>query len=193
MKRIAALTLCIFSLFTFSLTGCNSTKTKETFSISDIDLIVEEKIFEGENTVVFSFQNNTNFTIIGIDIEFKQKENLSDNEISILNKYSVYEEDLSNIYISANNYYFTKSGEKSNIVPCSLIGSWDYCHNMKEYNIMEASEMSIAYIKDNKMFGVQYNFKNKKTISLSENGQDLYFWTETDASNLIPKPNKQVV
>ncbi len=192
MRRKVALMVSIVCLFLVILSGCGFIEGR-SFSIKDIDWTVEEKIFEGKNTVVFSYQNNSKYTIIGVDIEFKQKENLSEEELAILDKYSDFESNLSSIYITANNYYFTKANEKSNVVPCNLIGSWNYCHDIEEYNIMEPTRLSVAYIKDDKMFGVEYDFESKKTNNLSEDGEALFEWTEGQAKDLLPRPDKEVV
>ena len=192
MKKIVVFMMSLVGLFALVFGGCNNNK-KEAFSITDIVWSVEEKLFKGENTIVFSYKNNSKYTIIGVNIEFRQKDNLSEEELSILEKYSDVQSDLSNIYITADNYYFTKSNKNSNIVPCNLIGSWNYCRDIEEYNLMKPTKLSVAYIKDDKMFGVEYEFENNKTKNLSEDGKSLFEWTENQAKDLIPKPNKEVV
>lgn len=193
MKKTVALMLGVFSMVACFCSGCNNSKAKENLSISEIEWKVEEKAFEGKNCVVFSYQNNSDFTITGVEIEFKQKDNITEEERSIFNKYSDTQEDLSEFYITANNYYFTKPKEYASVVPCNLVGSWNYCHDIAEYNIMEPTKIAISYIKNDKMFGIEHDYKNGETINLSETGTEVFNWSENSLGNLIPKPNKEVV
>ena len=57
MKKIVALLIGIFSLFVGVFSGCKTTKTTGDFSITDIVWEIQEKSFEGKNTVVFSYKN----------------------------------------------------------------------------------------------------------------------------------------
>ncbi|MBE5756634.1 MAG: hypothetical protein E7342_02425 [Clostridiales bacterium] len=189
MKRIVALILSLLTIFTLSACGGNG--KSEKFSLSDIVWKVEETTFEGKNTVVFSYKNNSRFTITGVEVEFKQKKNLTEDDLAVFEKYA--QDDISVFYITANNYYFTDKGESSKIVPCNLEGSWNFCHDIKEYNLMEISKITIEYIKDNKMFGIEHDYVENTTKDLSKDGVEIFEWSESNIAKLAPKPNKQVV
>lgn len=68
-----------------SLTGCGSSKTtssspKEKINIKDIAWNVDEGIVDGERCVLLDYTNNTNYTITGFELTFKEKKNITEEE-----------------------------------------------------------------------------------------------------------------
>ncbi len=175
----------------------NAANKDISLNLSDIDWKVTEGLINGKNTAVLSYTNNSDFTITSVTMKFEQKENLTESDLSVFDEhkalFEMSEEEVRDIHITACNAYFTESGQTSDEAPCSLVGSFNYCHNMEEYNLMEPVEISVSYIYNNKKYGIYHNYKSEETTGLSSEGVEIYEWSESELAQAVPKPEYEVV
>lgn len=92
------------------LTGCNNgnnssdgTKSKKIpIKIEDIAWSVEEEIVEGEREVVFSYTNNTKYTIGDMEIKFTLKDGITDEELKVFDtckeEHNIADDKIKDIY-----------------------------------------------------------------------------------------------
>lgn len=192
----------IVALLLLSITGCGSSgnsavgsqKTKKIpIKIEDIEWSVDEEIVNGERAVVFNYTNNTKYTIGDVELKFTQKEEITADDLSVFNdyknKYKVDDETFKNTYILGYCRKFAEPKETVNGAPCVINGTHIPVENMAQYQIMQPDMATIAYIDDDKMYSIYYDFKSQKYSWGDENGIEIYQWAEGELANMIPKPD----
>jgi len=185
-----------------SLTGCGSSKTtssspKEKINIKDIAWNVDEGIVDGERCVLLDYTNNTNYTITGFELTFKEKKNITEEEKSKL--YSEVKESCgltdeyknSSISMYADSNQVVNKKESMLNVHCCY-DNYYYVKNINHYKLMEPDIATIKYIDNNKIYAEYYDFSSKK-YSLDKDSQTAYQWSKTELGNKIPKTNAKVV
>ncbi len=202
----------LYLIFTFSVavlafSGCGTDEAVTEgvknaksipIKIEDIDWGVNEGIADGERTVLFGYTNNTKYTVAQLDIEFRQKDSLTADDLSVFDKYKKEydkdDEEIAETYIYGSNRKFTEPGESAAEVPCTINGTYIPVESMAQYDIMQPDIATIYYIgKDDKLYGVYYDFKSQKYTWVSEEGTELYQWTDEEIANVIPKPEVRMV
>lgn len=199
--------VCIAIIALLSITGCSSGDSsavggrksdKIPIKIEDIDWSVSEGIVEGERAVVFNYTNNTKYVIADIELKFTQKDDVTTEDLVVFNdykeQYDVDDEKMADIYILGYNRKFAEPGETLENSPCVINGTYIPVDNITQYEIMQPDMATISYIgKDNKLYGVYYDFKTQAYSKGTNDGIELYQWSESELSNLIPKPNVKTV
>ncbi len=198
----------IAMLLTIAMTGCGNSNNdslsdkkqskKFPIKIEDIDWSVDEGIVDGKRRVVLNYTNNTQYTITDLKLEFRQKEGITREELAVFNnykeKYNKTDDELADVYIMAYNRKFADPGEVLENSPCVIDGTYIPVDNIAQYQIMQPDMATIAYIgKDEKLYGIYYDFKTQKYSWASEEGIEPYQWAEGELSDVIPKPNVRTV
>lgn len=186
---------CLAVILLVTITGCgkNSTSTgqdklpKIPIKIEDIAWSMDEEIIDGDRCVAFSYTNNTNKVITYFEMEFTVKDKMTENEKSILEevkeKYDVSDEELSYAHFSEEIEEILKPGEKSKKEEC-----YDF-ESANEFKIMQPDIATICYVdKDNKIYKVYYDYKNKSYSRDSAAPKDLVEWDDNELTKLLPAP-----
>ncbi len=156
---------------------------------------MEETILDGERVIAFNYTNNTPYTIIDVEMTFKQKEGVSVEQLKAFEEISEHtEEELSEVYILGYNRKIAEQGETVTESPCSVNGTYLWAESMGLYELMEPDMVSIAYIgHDDKAYAKYYDFKTQKYSDSSEGGLDIHEWSDSEISSLLPKCEARVV
>ncbi|WP_286338574.1 DUF6591 domain-containing protein [Bacteroides acidifaciens] len=167
----------------------------EDLKIEDIDWSVEESILDGERILSFNYTNNTPYTILDVEMEFKQKEGVSVEQLKAFEEVSEHtDEELSELYILGYNRKIAEPGETVTESPCAVDGTYLWAESMGLYELMDPDMVSIAYIgHDDKAYAKYYDFKTQKYSDSTEGGQDIHEWSESEISSLLPKCEARVV
>lgn len=202
MKKIITV-LCLSITMLFGLTGCSGNETVSEFDsessdnsaihIEEIDWNVAESILDGERMVSFSYTNNSKYTILGIELQFKQKEGITAEQLAIFDnikkEYELTDDEIANIYISGCNNKCADPGETVSASPCYIEDIYTYVENIDQYEIMEPDIMTIYFIgNDGKGYTIYYDFKSQTYSESSLGGQNLQEWSDSELSKLLPKP-----
>lgn len=216
-KRSLVLTILVASIV--ALNGCNNTDsnsdnnsensvadasssavTNETYTIDidDVDWNVKEEMVDGDRIISLSYTNNTDYPIVDLEIEFTQKEDVTEEQLSVFDdlkeRYEWTDEDMTKTYILGYNRKLADPGETVSASPCVVNGTYIYVENMEQYELMEPDNASVVYIgDDNKLYVTYYDFKNSEYGSSTMDSQDAYSWSDSDISSLLPKPELRVV
>lgn len=155
------------------------TESKEVLiDVADIDWHVEPGIIDGDRRIVFWYTNNTDYDIIDLEMKFKLKDGLNENESIqlIIDKYSETikkgfqdrkdknDIDVKNI-MTAEFHKTVKKGESSEKDGCNVFGSAVYVIDESVYEMTEPDIMTIKYIDDENIYESYYDFKSKETTN----------------------------
>lgn len=182
-----------------SLCGCSIIDLgKNPISIEDIDWKVENGVIDGENALIFTYTNNSNYVIMDVEMIFRQKENTADEDLKIFDDlketYSWTDEEVKEVYILGYNRKFAETGETVSESPCVINGTHILADQMEEYELMEPSEVSIAYIgDDNNGHILNYDFTTGVYEVLYQDGVTLKEWPENEFTSLVPEPSVRAV
>lgn len=179
-----------------------SNNEKQKIDIEDIDWNVDEGIVNGDRYVLLDYTNNTPYTIASLEITFKEKSDITEEEKSgfysdIQKAFEVSDEDMedlksTSISMHAETDRVVNSGESVANVNCYYYGGFFYLKDINHYNLVEPDIATIRYIDADQIFTVYYDYSSKKYSSESET-ETAYQWTQTDLGSKIPKPDVKVV
>lgn len=201
MKKILAALLSTTLMFGF--TGCagenddggifdTAFSAKDAIKIEDIDWNVTESIMDGERFVSFNYTNNSKYTVLGVEMEFVQKSEVTKEQLAVFDELKKEEEltdeEVSDIYILGYNQKCAEPGETVSDSPCIINDTYTLVQNMEQYKIMEPDMATIAFIgKDGKGYTVYYDFKTQTYSESSKGGQDIQQWSDSEISKLLPQ------
>lgn len=207
-----AATICAASMLTCVISGCNaqtdkSTESKETSSVSNssksekpsdktidfskLDWKVEEEIIDGKRLPIFSYTNNSDVTICDFEMVFKQKETTTRDDLSLfkeaIDALEISGDALDKLNFTASCKLFTKPGETNGNDTIAIDNRVGYrVTDMKQYELMEPDYASVAFLDGGYVYGMNYDFKNKKSTPIKK-AIEAYNWTDSELGNAIPK------
>ena len=199
--------VCILLIMSFIMTGCGSNNNsqlaasfsaKNAIKIEDIDWGVTESVLDGERFISFNYTNNSQYTILDVEMEFTQKEGTTVEQLAVFDKLKEEQEwtdeEVEEIYIKAYNRKCADPGETVTDSPCLINGTYTLVENMEQYEIMEPSMVTIAFIgPDEKGYAIYYDFKTQSYGESSSGAQDLHQWSDSEISSLLPKAEYKAV
>ena len=204
MKRrilVIVVTICVL----VGITGCGdgnepSSETKKEIKplkIENIDWNVKEGVLDGRRFVNFSYTNNSEYPVVDVEIEFKQKKDTTLKQLSIFDglTYGGYsKKEKKNLYVLGYNRKLADPGETVSNSPCVVNGSLVALDNIKQYDLMEPDIASIVYMEsEDRINMINYDFKTD-TYSESTNGpMDAKQWSDSEISGLLPKIEARIV
>lgn len=180
--------------------GGNS--TKEKINMEDIYWNVDEGIVDGDRYVLLNYTNNTQYTITGFEITFKEKTDVTEEEKAnfysdIQQKFEASDEDMENlkgqpISMHAETDKVVNPGESASNINCYYYGGFFYLKDINHYSLVEPDIATIKYIDEDKIFTAYYDYSSKKYSAESET-EIAYQWSQTDLGSKIPRPDVKVV
>lgn len=161
--------------------------------IEEIDWNVAESILDGERMVSFSYTNNSKYTILEIELQFKQKEGITAEQLAVFDNIKkeceLTDDEVAEIYITGCNKKCADPGETVSASPCYIEDTYTYVENIDQYEIMEPDIMTIYFIgNDGKGYTIYYDFKSHTYSESSLGGQNIQKWSDSELSKLLPKP-----
>lgn len=200
----------VFGLFfagALILTGCSSTQAASVTStapasfspadalqIEQIDWHVDEAVDKEKRYLSFNYTNNSAYTILDVELKFKQKKGLTDEQYALFddvkakNKYLI--EDNTTLHLKGYNRKVADPGETVTASPVVINGASYPVENMEQYALFEPDIMTIAFLgSDGKGYGVYYDYKNQKFSASSQGAQDLHVWSDSDLVKTLPDPD----
>ncbi|MDR1549038.1 MAG: hypothetical protein LBT06_10685, partial [Hungatella sp.] len=190
MKKLYMVLLLVCLLMVGGvLAGC-SKSVSNPIKIEDIDWTVVGDNIWGESALSFNYTNKSKYTITDVELRFKLKENVTDEQLDIIDAPFG---DVKDVFIIGYNRRFADPGETVINSPCVINGTYTLVKNMDQFNLMEPDNIKISYIgKNNKMYATSYDYATKE---YSEYGEtiDLITWPDSKISKTIPKPKAKVI
>lgn len=175
----------------------SGTKGNDAITIDEIDWTVDESIINGERYVAFSYTNNSPYTIVALEIDFQQREDVTDEQRSVfdpLYENEYWDHEPSELYIKAYTERLVEPGDTSIDVPCSMNGTLTPVSNLEQYELMEPDTMGVAYIgSDQRIYMEYYDFKSEKYSSDTRSGVPAKDWPEHELMDLAPSVDAPVI
>ena len=130
---------------------------EDAIKIEDIEWTVGQEVIDGNRAIVFSYVNNSDYVICGMQAEFRQREDVTDDDRSVFDTF--YQENDTweeinggpeEMYIGASNLKIVDVGEQSDPLVCRFnFTAWPV-ETMEQYELMEPNLFTIAFIADGK-------------------------------------------
>ena len=212
MKSKRILNFVIIVIIIISLTACGSNSEKSSGgifkgkSLSTSDLSINSFIWKteaskcyGSNCYVFSLENNSEYDIIGVDITYRVKDSVTEEQLKVYDSFmkehdGYIEEDDSPKDITlrgSSNTLLTKGENVSNIILSIGFKDWSWYTSptAEQFDLMEVKELQIGVIgKDNKLYIAYYDFvsNNWKFDTVKK---DVDTWSNSSLAKMLEKPN----
>lgn len=165
---------------------------KDAIKIEEIDWSVAPGILDGESFISFNYTNNSKYTIMDVEMEFRQKEGTTTEQLSVFDsikeRFEWTDEKVAETYILGYNRKMAEPGESVEDSPCVINGTYTLVENMEQYEIMQPDMVSIAFIGDDgKGYAIYYDFNTQTYGEASTGPRELQNWSDSEISALIPK------
>lgn len=194
----------------FGLLGCsnstngnqNSSSNKTASTIEDIEWSVKESMVDGEIYVLLDFINNSDYTITGLSMNFKERDDITEEEkdsfyTDIKELTSATEDEMKELKelplgMHAESKFIVDPGKEATNANLYYYEGFFYVKNIEHYNLMQPESITIHYIDDDMINTVYYEFEDNKYL-IDESKIEAYQWAQGDFKDLLPKPKVQVL
>lgn len=199
---------CVLTVIVFCVSGCEQvyrsvgTSGQGEIKIKDIVWEIDEGIIDGNRSVLFACTNNSSYTIAGLELSFKEKAGVEQEEkdkfyADIQKDFSFEDEEIELVKekeISMHTYTerIISPGESIKNVRCYYFDGYYYLKNIEHYDLVEPDIIKIKYIKDDQIYTTYYDFSSDK-YSTEDKTELAFQWSDKEIGNKIPKPDKEVV
>lgn len=207
---------CVILTIVICFAGCSDKKENENESkenkvqigkseinFDDIAWNVDETIVDGERKTVFNFTNNSKYSIASLEIDFKEKADITESDKqtfynSLKKEYELSDEDMADlnedgVKMNVNTEELVKSGETSSNEDCQFESPfYDDLEDVSLYNYMAPDIATVRYLNDGKIYTAYYDF-NAEKLTLENETLDAYNWSTTEIGNKIPKLEAEVL
>ena len=200
-KLIAVICICMIAVFSLASCGKSSgEKTSDGESIPEFDFgkvewSVYSGVSEGNRIVKFDFDNNTEYDIASFDLDFKIKEDVTEDEINkfaeLKQKAKDMEHDPEKLTISATTTAYTEAGSSYKGGNCNLDGTVQFFTEYDAYELFEPDMMTITFVENNKLFTAYYDYKENK-VSYDDESLKAFDWSDSKLAKTLPKPDAKI-
>lgn len=197
LKKVVAgiviLLLCVIGVYVI----VRNVLKKKPIVVEDLEWEVVESIDEGERILSFDYTNNTDYTILELEIKFVQKKSVTDEDRKVFEEAGEYlkweDEMYKNAYLIARNSKCAEPGEKVSNSYIRLNGTNIRVSDMQVFDLMEPDIATITYIQEDKAHAMYYDFKTGKYTEPEQEGKEIKTWSDGKMASMLPKPNYTVV
>lgn len=171
---------------------------KDAILMEDIDWGLTEAVYDGERYIAFAYTNNTEYVILGVEVNFVLKEGVTTEQLSVFQdlqeRYEWTEEELHEVSLCGYNRRMADPGEYVSDSPCVINNSMILLESMEQYALMEPDMASIIFIgPDDQAHMVYYDFRSQTYSESSEGGIPINEWSEYEIADLLPEADFDVV
>lgn len=183
--------------------------TKKELEIKDFVWQTKTEQINGENTYVFSLTNNSNFDILGMEMEYELRPNVSIDELSVFNsvvnqnlKTEDVDEIIDDIMFVSKSENLVKKGEKSNDTIFNIYIDAHHTTstpNENQFKLMKPEKLKLLVVgKKDKVYTISYEFDKRKwefddEWEFSNNDEEaedmkLNSWPKNHLTEILPRP-----
>lgn len=165
---------------------------KDAIKIEEIEWSAQNVIVNGQRYLALTYTNNSEYTIVELDMEFTQKEPLTDEQkllFSELQEHLEYwEQEFTELHISGRNLKMADPGEMVGDRPLTLNGTGIEVVDMEQFALVEPDMMTILFLgPDDKVYELYYDFKTQIYGESSEGGLNVHQTSENPLAALLPE------
>lgn len=165
-------------------------------TMEEIEYYFEDSIRYEEPVAVFGYQNNSEFTIVRLDLEFTMKENITAEELkvfdSLKDQRELSDNDIMEFEPMVLDYMVCDPGEE-------VVGAICYMgYNLEPTTVEQCNFMNLSYAgiyfiaADGKIHMVKYSAKNDTHVLVDEFAEP-YNWSDSEYANMLPEPDARIV
>lgn len=162
---------------------------------------IEDLAWKFRNTVryeepvaAFDYTNNSDYTIVMLDIQFKMKEGVTSEQLQLPDAVTgemISDEEISDMQPYVYDWIVCDPGETAENAVCYMAYNTEPT-NIKQCELMELQSADIYYIgEDGKQHQVSYSAENDG-YSVSEISEELFTWSDSNYASMIPKPETRI-
>lgn len=165
-------------------------------TMEEINYYFQDSIRYEEPVAVFGYKNNSEFTIVRLDLEFRMKEDITAEELIVFDSLKdireLSEDDILSFEPIVYDYMVCDSGEEVVGATCYMEYNLEPI-NTEQCKFMDLNCAEIYFIAvDNKIHRVRYSAENGEYL-LAEETMELYNWSNSEYANMLPKPDTRIV
>jgi len=181
-----------------------SSAKEEKINIDDIVWEVDEGIIDGDRFILLSYTNNTPYAIASLEIAFKEKSDITEEEKEIYcselqEEFSAQDDEVEKlrsepISMHTESKIVCNAGETVTNVKCNYYRGYYYVKKIDHYKLVEPDIATIRYVDDDDdhIYTVYYDYNSNK-YSFDSKTDVAYQWSQTNLGNVIPKPDTKIV
>lgn len=165
-------------------------------TIEEIEYFFRDSIRYEEPAAVFGYKNNSDFTIVRLDLEFMMKQDITAEELIVFDSLKdireLSEDDILSFEPVVYDYMVCDSGEEVVGATCYMEYNLEPI-NAEQCKFMDLNCAEIYFVAvDNKIHRVRYSAENDEYL-LAEETIELYNWSNSEYANMLPKPDTRIV
>lgn len=208
MKRLLSITLAVLMLLT-TLAACGKTGSSDGLQspkaladiaangypkMEEISYSFRDTVRYGKPVAAFDYTNNSDYTIIRLELYFKMKDGVTSEQLQLTDIVSderITDEEIREMEPHVYDWIVCDPGETAQNAVCSMVYNTEPT-NTAQCALMDLVSANIHFIGgDNKEHSVAYSAENGG-YSLSEKTNDLFVWLDNDYTAQIPKPQTRI-
>ncbi|MCD8357654.1 MAG: hypothetical protein LUC06_00370 [Oscillospiraceae bacterium] len=181
----------------------SSFRAEDAIKIEDVDWSIYNGLVDGERSLLFSYVNNTEYTIYRVEIEFTPKAGTTADDFSALLAFATDEDIaeftesfdtyISYITMDSTNYQVTPPGESANNGSECDLGYFEV-QTSDQCAFMEPDIITVSFIGPNGLgYKTSYDFKYQTYTTSPRDGIVLQPWPDSEISGLLPETNFDII
>ncbi len=211
MKRLLSLFLVFMLIFSFAACGgktpsptndeANSSQSQNKVQkqtdhpkIEEISYSFRDTVRYNEPVAAFDYTNNSNYTIVSLQLEFKMKDGVTSEQLQLTHTVRdelITDEEIPEMEPYVYDWIVCDPGETAENAVCYMDYNTEPT-NTAQCALMDLTKAEIHFIGDDtKEHVVLYNAENKG-YKLLEQADELFTWIDNDFAKQIPKPETRV-
>lgn len=167
---------------------------EDAIKIEQVPYDVSPGVDGGTRRAMFSYENNSDYAIVGIELELLPREDAESEQISSAFDYLIEEgmteEEVRDGLMTCRSTHIVSPGEVSQETTLNFSGY--YVNNVEQYELMEPDLMTIRYLHDGLIYEEYYDFKSG-TYDLSSDVTETDLWGEGEICASVPRPEDELV
>ncbi len=182
--------------------GKHSTSKEEYLKMDDLSWNVEEGVVDGERYVLMKYINNSEYTICGYEMTFREKSGISQEEkeqfyTDVQEQFSLSDDDITtlktqDISMHGGSDKVVNPGETNKNINCYYFGGSYYLRDLKHFEMVEPDILTIKYVDGDKIRTEYYDFTSKK-YTAEDDTEKAVQWTSSELGTKVPKPDTKVI
>ncbi len=193
------------------ITGCSGSSDGKKVSVGnqelkENDLSIDafewgtrEKVIEGTKCYSAKLTNNSDYDLLGVEIDYKLKDDVSEKDLKrfdgFMEEHKDYftddDETVDHVTLIGKRQKLVKAGDSIDNIVFAIGMNTTYWYDVpdkNQYEIMEPNMLQLAIVgKDNNIYIAYYDFVNEEW-SLDERTGKVNDWFENDLTAITPKP-----
>lgn len=173
-------------------------KIKSPIDLNDVKFKIEEAQYSGEEALMFSYVNNTDFAISDVELRFTVKQNLSYDDLKVFDEIrknnNLSNDAVKDLVVLAYNRSLAEDNSPTLATPSIYEMSYNYVKTMAELDAMELSEVKLQYAgKDKMLHTLIYNIKENTCQENQDLKKPIFEFDNKKVSGIVPKPDVKIL